>query len=132
MGEPDAAIAVLRQLADLGVALSIDDFGVGQSSLAYLRRLPVRELKIDKTFVGTLASSAADRAIVRSVTQLGHNLGYKVTAEGVENEETLYMLRYLGCDFAQGYLISKALPVEAFETFLNNARWGAKTLDQAV
>lgn len=129
MGEPDAAIAVLRELAATGIALSIDDFGVGQSSLAYLRRLPVRELKLDKTFILTLAGSQADRAIVRAVTELGHNLGYKVTAEGVEDEETLYALRYLGCDFAQGYHLAKALPVPQFEVFLRESRWGAKRLD---
>ncbi len=129
MGEPDAAISVLREMADSGIALSIDDFGVGQSSLAYLRRLPVRELKIDKTFVLKLASSAADRAIVRSVTELGHNLGYKVTAEGVEDEETLYALRYLGCDFAQGYHLSRALPAPKLEQFLQECRWGVKRRD---
>ena len=129
MGEPDAAIAVLRELAATGITLSIDDFGVGQSSLAYLRRLPVRELKIDKTFILKLADSQADRAIVRAVTELGHNLGYKVTAEGVEDEETLYALRYLGCDFAQGYHLAKALPVPQFEVFLRESRWGAKRLN---
>ncbi len=129
MGEPDAAIAVLRELANTGIALSIDDFGVGQSSLAYLRRLPVKELKLDKTFILKLAGSQADRAIVRAVTELGHNLGYKVTAEGVEDEETLYALRYLGCDFAQGYHLAKALPVPQFEVFLRESRWGAKRLD---
>lgn len=129
MGEPDAAIAVLRRLAETGIALSIDDFGVGQSSLAYLRRLPVRELKLDKTFILKLAGSQADRAIVRAVTELGHNLGYKVTAEGVEDEETLYALRYLGCDFAQGYHLAKALPVPQFEVFLRESRWGAKRWD---
>ena len=128
MGEPDAAIAVLRGLAATGIALSIDDFGVGQSSLAYLRRLPVQELKLDKTFIQKLAGSQADRAIVRAVTELGHNLGYQVTAEGVEDEETLYALRYLGCDYAQGYHLARALTVVQFEAFLNESRWAAKRL----
>lgn len=114
MGEPDAAIAVLRHLSEMGIDLAIDDFGVGQSSLAYLRRLPVREIKLDKTFVRTLPRNPDDRTIVRSVTELGHNLGYRVTAEGVEDLETLDLLREFGCDHAQGYFIGKPLPPDGF------------------
>ncbi len=114
MREPDIAIAVLRQLDAQGIALSIDDFGVGQSSLAYLRRLPVRELKIDKAFVLRLAQSADDQTIARSVIELGHNLDYRVTAEGVEDEAGLRLLEAYGCDYAQGYFIARALPADAF------------------
>jgi len=112
MGEPDSAIAVLRRLAELGLGLAIDDFGVGQSSLAYLRRLPVSELKIDKAFVLKLAQSPDDRTIVRSVIELGHSLGYSVTAEGVEDAGSLEILADFGCDQVQGYAIARPLPAE--------------------
>jgi predicted signal transduction protein with EAL and GGDEF domain len=114
MGEPDAAIAVLRRLDAMGIDLAIDDFGVGQSSFAYLRRLPVREIKLDKAFVVNLANSADDRAIVRAITDLGHGLGYRVTAEGVEDAECLRLLGEFGCDYAQGYHIGKPLPSRSF------------------
>jgi diguanylate cyclase (GGDEF)-like protein len=123
MGEPDAAIAVLRQLSDLGLDLAIDDFGVGQSSFAYLRRLPVREIKIDKSFVQKLAEDADDRIIVQSIVELGHRLRYRVTAEGVEDAAALDYLKDVGCDYAQGYHITKALPTEAFEKFVSNGAW---------
>jgi len=118
MGKPDAAISVLRKLADQGIDLAIDDFGVGQSSFAYLRRLPVRELKIDKTFVQNLSESHEDRTIVGSIVDLGHRLGYKVTAEGVEGRASLDYLTQIGCDHAQGYFIARAMPVEAFDRFV--------------
>ena len=118
MGKPDAAIGVLRRLADQGIALAIDDFGVGQSSLTYLRRLPVRELKIDKSFVLHLHESREDQTIVRSIVELAHHLGYRVAAEGVDHPATLAFLREIGCDHAQGWLIAKALPADAFDAFL--------------
>jgi EAL domain-containing protein (putative c-di-GMP-specific phosphodiesterase class I) len=117
MGEPDAAIAALHRLSALGIDLAIDDFGVGQSSLAYLRRLPVRVIKIDKAFVLRLPHSQDDQTIVRSVIELGHNLGYRVTAEGVEDAASLAMLRSFGCDEAQGYYIARPLSGEAFRRF---------------
>jgi EAL domain-containing protein (putative c-di-GMP-specific phosphodiesterase class I) len=117
MGEPDAAIAVLRRLDAQGIELAIDDFGVGQSSLIYLRRLPVREIKIDKAFVLRLAHSPDDQTIVRSVIELGHNLGYRVTAEGVEDAASLAILRDFGCDHAQGYHIARPLEAAAFRQF---------------
>jgi EAL domain-containing protein (putative c-di-GMP-specific phosphodiesterase class I) len=118
MGEPEAAIAILQQLQWLGIDLAIDDFGIGQSSLAYLRRLPTREIKLDKAFVRTLPDSPDDRTIVRSVTELGHNLGYIVTAEGVEDAACLRLLHSYGCDYAQGYFIGKPMPAEAFPQFV--------------
>ncbi|HTD28113.1 MAG TPA: EAL domain-containing protein, partial [Xanthomonadaceae bacterium] len=122
MGKPDTAIGVLRQLAEMGIDLSIDDFGVGQSSFAYLRRLPVRELKIDKTFVQHLVDSPEDRTIVRSIVELGHHLGYKVTAEGVEDRFALNYLDAIGCDHAQGYFIAKAMQADAFDRFAASYR----------
>ncbi|MDE1148562.1 MAG: EAL domain-containing protein [Azospirillaceae bacterium] len=118
MGEPEAAIAMLRRLAAQGVELSIDDFGVGQSSFAYLRRLPVREIKIDRSFIMALDQTPQDQAIVRSIIKLGHNLGYKVTAEGVENAASLVLLGDMGCDLAQGYFIARPLAPSAFADFL--------------
>lgn len=119
MDRPEAAIQTLRRLADQGIDLAIDDFGVGQSSFAYLRQLPVRELKIDKIFIERIADAPADRTIVRSIVELGHHLGYRVTAEGVDNREALDFLIDIGCDYAQGYLIAKALPAEDFERLLS-------------
>jgi len=118
MHRPDAAIVVLDQLAALGIDIAIDDFGVGQSSFAYLRRLPVRELKIDKAFVAQLAGDRQDRTIVRSIVDLGHRLGCRVTAEGVEDAESLAYLASIGCDHAQGYQIAHALPAPAFDQML--------------
>ena len=136
MGKPDAAIAVLRRLADLGVDLSIDDFGVGQSSFAYLRRLPVRELKIDQTFVRHLGESREDQLIVRSIVELGHHLGYHVTAEGVEDAAGLAVLAKVGSDHGQGYLIARPMEATAFEAFLAAGQWpgrelGAEEADRA-
>jgi EAL domain-containing protein (putative c-di-GMP-specific phosphodiesterase class I) len=122
MGKPDAAIAVLRRLADQGIDLAIDDFGVGQSSLAYLRRLPVRELKVDKSFVLHLHESREDQTIVRSIVELAHHLGYRVTAEGVNHPATLAFLREIGCDHAQGWQIAKAMAAETFDAVLQRER----------
>jgi len=96
----------LRRLHDTGVQISVDDFGTGYSSLAYLKRLPVSEIKIDKTFVQDMATNRDGAAIVRSTIDLGHNLGLTVVAEGVEDEPTAELLREYGCDFIQGFLIS--------------------------
>jgi predicted signal transduction protein with EAL and GGDEF domain len=112
MGKPGAAIDTLKRLADQGIDLAIDDFGVGQSSFAYLRQLPVRELKIDKLFIARLADAPMDRTIVRSIVDLGHRLGYRVTAEGVDNPEALRFLGEIGCDHAQGYFIARPLPAD--------------------
>jgi EAL domain-containing protein (putative c-di-GMP-specific phosphodiesterase class I) len=96
----------------MGIALAIDDFGTGYSSLSRLRHLPVSELKIDKSFVLGMSKRDADMVIVRSTIDLGHNLGLTVTAEGIETAETLEMLKTLGCDRAQGYLLAKPLSPE--------------------
>ena len=123
MRNPDAALPVLARLAAEGIELSIDDFGVGQSSFAYLRKLPVRELKIDRAFVAQLAQSKEDRMIVRSIVDLAHHLGYRVTAEGVEDVSALDYLATIGCDHAQGYLIARPLQTVAFEAFLTQGVW---------
>jgi EAL domain-containing protein (putative c-di-GMP-specific phosphodiesterase class I) len=100
--------------------VAIDDFGTGYSSLSYLKRLPIHTLKIDQSFIIDVAFDKQDIAIVQSIIELGHNLGYKVVAEGVENGMAWDMLGNLGCDAAQGYHISKPLPVERFSGWLAN------------
>jgi diguanylate cyclase (GGDEF)-like protein len=112
MDDPQRSQATLRQLHALGVKLSIDDFGTGYSSLAYLQTLQVDELKIDRSFVGSMESDAGNAVIVRSTIELGHNLGLVVVAEGVETDRAWRMLEQLGCDEAQGYLIGKPAPAE--------------------
>jgi len=108
-------IDVLNRLSDLGLALSIDDFGSGYSSLTYLQELPVNELKIDKEFVMTMDQNKSNAAIVRTVIDLAHNFGLKVTAEGVEGAAAYDMLRGMGCDMAQGYHLSRPLKLTDFE-----------------
>ncbi|HET6546383.1 MAG TPA: EAL domain-containing protein [Rhodanobacteraceae bacterium] len=127
MSEPETAVQIFRRLADQGIDLAIDDFGIGQSSFAYLRRLPVREIKIDRLFTQTLADHAGDRALVQSIVELGHHLGYRVTAEGVETQAALDYLRSIGCDHAQGYHIARALVPAAVEDLLARAATAAGT-----
>ena len=102
----------------MGISLSIDDFGIGYSSLSYLRQLPVSELKIDRSFVMTMPSNESDAFIVRSAIELGHNLGLQVVAEGVEDQQALGQLTDLGCNFAQGFYLSRPVPAGEFETWL--------------
>jgi diguanylate cyclase len=119
MEDPAHALAILARLHALGVRLAIDDFGTGYSSLAYLKRLPVHELKIDKSFVIGLARDRDDAAIVRATIDLAHHLGLSVTAEGVEEGRVLDTLRRLGCDHAQGDYISPPVPAAALESWLH-------------
>ena len=112
------ARATIDELHALGVRLAIDDFGTGYSSLSYLRQLPVRELKIDQSFVINLLTDEQDEVIVRSTIDLGHNLGLEVVAEGVESEAVLERLRSFGCDVAQGYCISRPLTARRFLSWL--------------
>ena len=113
MTDPARAEATLTRLSQIGLTLSVDDFGTGYSSLANLKRLPVDVIKIDKSFVMEMAVDASDAAIVRSTIDLAHNLGLRVVAEGVESEDAWRHLEALGCDFAQGYYLSRPLPAEA-------------------
>lgn len=110
MVDPGRALRVLERLSQMGIALAIDDYGTGYSSLAYLRRLPVTQLKIDKSFVTTMTSEDDNAVIVRSTVDLARHLGLDVVAEGVEDRETLQRLTDLGCDAAQGYYLSHPVP----------------------
>ena len=114
MEDPAHAIRVLERLAEIGLQLSIDDYGTGYSSLSYLMKLPAKELKIDRSFVSHVSGDGDLRTIVSSTIEMGHRLGMKVVAEGVEDGESYALLRELGCDTAQGYYMSPPLPPEAF------------------
>ena len=120
MADPEGAVTLLNQIADLGVLLSIDDYGTGYSSLAYLRRLPIFALKIDRTFVKDMLHDNQDAVIVRSTIGLAHNLDLLVVAEGVEDAATLAMLEGMDCDIAQGYYLSKPLAAEAVLNWLDS------------
>ncbi|MDX1367624.1 putative bifunctional diguanylate cyclase/phosphodiesterase [Pseudomonas sp.] len=118
MVNPTLALQVLHDLHDLGISLSVDDFGTGYSSLTQLKRMPVQELKIDQSFIRDLDDASEDAVIVRSTIEMSHSLGLKVVAEGVELACSLRLLEHWQCDVAQGYLISRPLPAEAFEAWL--------------
>jgi diguanylate cyclase len=114
MEDPIRALQTVERISAMGIKLSIDDFGTGYSSLAYLKRLPVNELKIDKSFVMNIENDLDDATIVRSTIDLGHNLGLKVVAEGVENQRVWDMLKAMGCDYGQGYFMTKPIPADQF------------------
>jgi EAL domain-containing protein (putative c-di-GMP-specific phosphodiesterase class I) len=129
MADPERSMEILTRLAGMGIRLAIDDFGTGYSSLAYLRRLPVDEIKIDKSFVLEMATAENAAVIVRSTIDLGHNLGLSVVAEGVETQEVWTMLAASMCDQVQGFGLSRPLQaeevapwIEAFEKRLRDRR----------
>ncbi|MES2933499.1 MAG: EAL domain-containing protein [Pseudomonadota bacterium] len=123
MDDPVRAQLTLEKLHTMGVDLSIDDFGTGYSSLAYLKRLPVDELKIDKSFVLNMELDAEDSKIVRSTIDLGHNMGLRVVAEGIESEAVWHLLSGMGCDQGQGYFMSRPMPADKLVGWL--AQWQA-------
>ncbi|MEO7852497.1 MAG: EAL domain-containing protein, partial [Rubrivivax sp.] len=120
MDDPQRALQTLHRLHAMGLRLSIDDFGTGYSSLAYLKQMPLHELKIDKSFVMAMERDRADLKIVRSTIDLAHNLGLSVVAEGIENEQVWGLLRAMKCDEAQGYFIAKPMPEEHFAEWLRD------------
>jgi len=120
MASPERAIAALESWRALGVGISIDDYGTGQSSLGYLQKLPATELKIDKSFVQTLGEDRRNAIMVRSTVEMAHELGIKVVAEGIEDAECLAMLADMGCDTGQGYYISKPIAAGAVADLLRN------------
>jgi diguanylate cyclase (GGDEF)-like protein len=122
MANPQGALMILNELREMGLHLSIDDFGTGYSSLAYLKKLPVSELKIDKSFVSHMVENHDDATIVRSTIDLAHNMGLKVVAEGVENQATWDALQSMGCDFIQGYFLSRPLTVEALQQWIEESQ----------
>jgi len=122
MDDPNLARGVFTALGDLGVGTSIDDFGTGYSSLTYLRDLPLQEIKIDRSFVSEMHRRSDEFTIVRSMIDLGHNLGLDVVAEGVEHGDDLHLLQRLGCDLAQGFHLSKPLALDELLVWLANRR----------
>ena len=127
IGNPDVALGVLERLAEAGIPVSIDDYGSGLSSLAYLKQIRADELKIDKAFVLNLEAGGKDALLVKSTVDLAHSLGMKVTAEGVETREALAALQLMGCDLAQGYHIAKPMGLDKLVEFL-----GAWSIDLPV
>ncbi len=126
MEDPVRAQQTLERLHSMGCDLSIDDFGTGYSSLAYLKRLPVDELKIDKSFVLNMANDVGDAKIVRSTIDLGHNMGLRVVAEGIESEAAWNILAEMGCDQGQGYHMSRPIPANELASWIEN--WKASAL----
>ena len=121
LDDPQRALATLKRLSLMGFKLSIDDFGSGLSSYAWLKQLPVDELKIDTAFVRNMDHDPVDAKLVRSMIELAHNLGFGVVAEGVENARTWELLRELNCEQAQGFHMGRPMPVEEFLAW--SARW---------
>ena len=132
MTEPIVAIENIRKLSVLGIQMSIDDFGTGYSSMAYLQKLLVAKIKIDKSFVMDMGTHENDEVIVRSTIDLAHNLGLKAVAEGVESQAAWDKLRDLGCDSAQGYFMSKPLTAEHFLEWVRTSPWAGKQIAVGV
>ena len=118
MGSPDVVLETFGRLHEIGVEFAIDDFGTGYSSRAYLKGYPVDALKIDRSFVSDIDTQGDSRAIVESIISLGRALSLVVVAEGIETERELEILRTLGCDRGQGFIVSPALPAEQFVALL--------------
>jgi len=123
---------VLARLRALGVRVSVDDFGTGHSSLAYLKDLPVDELKIDKAFVQNLAFDPKDRAIVRAIIGLAHELSLVVVAEGVEDRATWEILRQSGCDIVQGFFLSRPISATDLTAWLSDFQSGVQPVRQVL
>jgi EAL domain-containing protein (putative c-di-GMP-specific phosphodiesterase class I) len=123
MRDPEQAMQSITRISKTGVKFSIDDFGTGYSSLAYLKKLPVAEIKIDKSFVRDMQQDNDDATIVQSTIDLAHNLGLSVVAEGVENREIMRLLTELGCDIAQGYHVARPMSVSDTLRWLRESPW---------
>jgi diguanylate cyclase (GGDEF)-like protein len=123
MSDPEKTVSILSQLASMGHLMSVDDFGTGFSSLAYLKKFPVRSLKIDKSFIAEMDTDNNDHVIVRSTIDMAHGMGMNVIAEGVESEALLKELMMMGCDIVQGYHISRPLPAEEFIEWTHQSKW---------
>lgn len=121
MADPDSAVVALQRWRELGVGVSIDDYGTGQSSLSYLQKMPATELKIDRIFISAMAGDPRNRILVHSTIAMAHELGLEVVAEGVEDEATLDLLREMGCDVVQGYFVSRPLRADALVAFVRDA-----------
>ena len=132
MENPQEALKILDELNYAGVCISIDDFGTGYSSLGYLRNLPSKELKVDRSFVMSMMQNRADMVLVQTVIDMARNLNLRVVAEGVEDSETLAMLRKMGCDAAQGYHLCRPTTPEALLSWLQERQEQAHANDTQV
>lgn len=132
MIDPKNSLETLKRFHDLGVVLSIDDFGTGYSSLAYVKRLPVKELKIDRSFVMNMDKDKGDAMIVRTIIDMAHNFEISVTAEGVESQVILDQLTALGCDCAQGYHMARPMPAKDLIAWLHDSPWGTQPKNRAA
>jgi EAL domain-containing protein (putative c-di-GMP-specific phosphodiesterase class I) len=124
MADPKHAMRLLGELDQLGVKISIDDFGTGYSSLGYLKKLPVDEIKIDRSFVMNMRDDENDASIIRATVGLAHDLGLSIVAEGVENQESQDLLKALNCEYAQGYHICRPAPAKEIGKLLSNTKSG--------
>lgn len=124
MQDPSTSMTILNRLAALGIRLSIDDYGTGYSSLAYLKSLPVDEIKIDKSFIMNMHEDKDNSVIVKSTIELAHNLGYSVVAEGIENEVIYAVLQAYDCNFGQGFYMSRPVPADKLKIWLIENNWG--------
>jgi len=124
LSEPERAVDCIKRLSALGIQISVDDFGTGYASMSYLKELLVARIKIDKSFVKDLAFNHNDSVIVRSTVELGHNLGLKVVAEGVETKEAWDKLKSFGCDSAQGYYMGRPLSPDDLTIWMQQSPWG--------
>jgi diguanylate cyclase (GGDEF)-like protein len=132
MSDPERTLGVLQRMHAWGVSLAIDDFGTGYSSFSYLRELPIDKIKIDRSFVTGLTKSERDASLVRAMIELGHTLGLKVVAEGVEDEVTYNILAAFGCDMVQGFFVSKSLGNEDLVRWLGDSQWGRRPAEIAL
>ena len=123
MMNPKKSLEILNEFHQLGFGVSIDDFGTGFSSLAYLKNLPADEINIDKSFVMNMANDSKDASIVKAAVDLGHTLDLKIVAEGVEDEKTLDLLAEMGCDFAQGFYMAKPMPGDDLIAWMEDSKW---------
>src|SRR5690606_14498288 len=118
MADPARSLKVLTRLHEIGVRIAIDDFGTGYSSLAYLQKLPVNNLKIDKSFIAEMSAQAEARTIVSSIIGLAHSLRVQVTAEGIEDQAAMSLLTAMGCDYAQGYHVARPMQADEAQQWL--------------
>jgi len=126
MTDTENAVAVLKDLFDMGVHLTMDDFGTGYSSLSYLKRFPQNTIKIDRSFVNDIAVDPDDLEIIRTIINMGHSLRRRVVAEGVETEAQRQLLHHLRCDEMQGFLLSPPVPAAAIDAMLASTRHGGE------
>jgi EAL domain-containing protein (putative c-di-GMP-specific phosphodiesterase class I) len=116
--DSDSAVAILGELADMGIGLAMDDFGTGTSSLSVIRRFPIDSIKIDRTFIADIATDDSCLEITRAIISMGHALGRRIIAEGVETTDQISVLRQLGCDEIQGYVLAPPVPADQLATLL--------------